>query len=109
MIAKSIVQRWDTSPEMRKRGLVEMAKILVSPTATSREKTAAFKAILAAEAQNQTDEHKVIDVRVATRHDKLDAIARDLGIDPALIAAAEDEAAGGVAGTESGDAASPPA
>lgn len=92
MIAKSIVQRWDTSPEMRKRGLVEMARILVSPTATNREKTSAFKAILAAEAQNQADEHKVIDVRVSTRHDQLLGIAADLGIEVSDIEDAAQQA-----------------
>lgn len=50
---------------------------------------AAAKALLAAEAQNQQDEHKVIDVNVATRNDNLDAIAIDLGLDLGLIKAIE--------------------
>ena len=37
------------------------------------------------ESQNQKDEHKVLDVRVATRHDELDAIAADLGIEVGVI------------------------
>lgn len=76
MIAESIIQRWETSPEMRKRGLLEMARILVSPTATNREKTSAFKAILAAEAQNQADEQHADDRMDEGRNRILDLLGR---------------------------------
>jgi cell division protein FtsX len=46
---------------------------------------AAVRAIVSMVAQNQKDEHKVIDVRVVTRNDQYDAIAAELGIAPDLI------------------------
>jgi hypothetical protein len=52
------------------------------------------------EGQNQSDEHKVIDVRITTRHDQLDAIASDLGIDISVIEAATRKAIGGTGGDE---------
>lgn len=54
--------------------------------------TSASKALLAAEGQNQADEHKAVDVQVSTRHDRLDAIAADLGIDIGLIEAVQGQA-----------------
>jgi hypothetical protein len=69
-----------------------MMAIVADRSCSPRERTSAFKAILAAEAQNQADEHKVIDVNVSTRHDRLDAIAADLGIEIGFIEAATREA-----------------
>jgi hypothetical protein len=67
-------------------------RVLADPKSSNREITAAAKALMAAESQNQADEHKVIDVRVTTRHDELDAIAADLGIE---IGAIEDATGAG--------------
>jgi hypothetical protein len=41
------------------------------------------------ESSNQSDEHKVIDVRIQQRSAELDAIAIELGIDPNLIVDAQ--------------------
>jgi len=57
--------------------------------------------ILAAEQQNQLDEHKVIDVRVQTRHDELAGIAADLGIEVGAIEDAARQADCGIGGIES--------
>ena len=65
-----------------------LLRVLVDPGASPREVTAAAKALMAAEAQNQADEHKVIDVSVSTRHDRLDEIAADLGIEVSVIESA---------------------
>jgi hypothetical protein len=70
-------------------------KVIADPASSPREVTAAAKALLAAEQQNQSDEHKLIDVSVATRHDELDAIAADLGIEIGLVEAADRAATGG--------------
>ena len=42
---------------------------------------------MAAESQNQADEHKVLDVSISTRNAELDAIAADLGIEIGFIEA----------------------
>ena len=92
MMAKAMTQRWDIKPEYRDAIVKRLARIVIDPSSSPREVTAASKALMSAEAQNQADEHKVVDVRVSTRHDQLDAIATDLGIDPSLIEAAAGKA-----------------
>ena len=51
--------------------------------------TAASKALLAAEGQNQSDEHKLVDVELQRRNIELDAIAADLGIETSIVVDAE--------------------
>jgi hypothetical protein len=75
-------------------------KVIADPASSPREVTAAAKALLAAEAQNQADEHKAVDVSLRTEHDRLDAIARDLGINVGLIANAEGQSGGSDSGVE---------
>jgi hypothetical protein len=103
MITKAIKQRWDI-PEIYREALITRQVLIatgrISGT-TAREETSAFNALLAAESQNQQDEHKVIDVRVQTRHDELAGIAADLGIEVGAIEDAERQADCGIVGTES--------
>jgi len=67
-----------------------------------RVRDAARKIVVAMEAQNQKDQHKVLDVRVQIRHDQLPGIAADLGI---AIADVEDAArkAGAIVGDPAGE------
>jgi hypothetical protein len=95
MMARALQQRWPIKPEHKQEIIDKLLRVLSDATASPREITAAAKALMAAESQNQADEHKVIDVGVATRNDRLDAIAADLGIDPSLIQAIEGEADSG--------------
>ena len=60
-------------------------KVIADPKSSPREKTSAAKALMAAEQQNQDDEHKIIDLRIAKRNAELDAIAADLGLEVAAI------------------------
>lgn len=69
-------------------------------SADPRIRNAARKVVLEMEAQNQRDEHKVIDVRVQTRNDELARIADDLGIEVGLIEDAARQADCGIGGTE---------
>jgi hypothetical protein len=82
-MARAIEQRWPVPNEMRAGMIRQLMSIIASKDASPREKTSAFKAILAAEKQNQEDEHKAVDI--AINHDRLLTVAADLGIDPALI------------------------
>ena len=100
MIARAISQRWPIPPEYRNAAIRRLMRTIADPNSTSREATSAIKALLAAEQQNQSDEHKVIDVHVETRHDKLDGIAADLGIDLGAIEDAEREAGRRIDGIE---------
>ena len=102
MIARALVQRWPIKQEYREAIVKQLLKVVVDPNSTPREKTSAAKALLAAEGQNQSDEHKVIDVRITTRHDQLDAIASDLGIDIDTIEAAQRKAIGGTGSDANG-------
>jgi phosphosulfolactate synthase (CoM biosynthesis protein A) len=77
-----------------------MLGIMLSGDAKPRDRISAGKALLAAEAQNQADEHKAVDVSLRTEHDRLDAIARDLGLEVGLVEAAEGQSSGGDSSVE---------
>jgi len=98
MIQRAFEQRWKMDPGQRAAVVARLLGVIANRNSSPREVTAAAKALLAAEAQNQADEHKAIDVRISTRHDRLDAIAADLGIEIGLIEAATREADSSVGG-----------
>jgi hypothetical protein len=100
MEAKAMQQRWPIRDEYREAVIKRNVKIILNPNSSERAVAAASKVIIAAEAQNQADEHKVIDVRVITRNDELDGIAADLGIEIGLVEAVQREADLGIDGTE---------
>jgi histone acetyltransferase (RNA polymerase elongator complex component) len=100
MIQKAFVQRWPIPPEYREHLVRRLIQIIANPNSKPREVTAAAKALLAAESQNQADEHKVVDVHVSTRHDRLDAIAIDLGLDVGTLEAIEGTTDRSTEGTE---------
>ena len=100
LMARALTQRWPVTPEYRGIIVRKLMKVIADPASSPREVTAAAKALLAAESQNQSDEHKLIDVSVATRHDELDAIAADLGIEIGAIEAADRAATGGAIATQ---------
>ena len=89
MIQKAMEQRWPIKPEYREALVKRLVRIIADPQSKPREVASAAKALLAAEVQNQMDEHKVVDVNVQTRYDRLDAIAADLGIDVGTLKAIE--------------------
>lgn len=101
MMQKSLEQRWPIKLEYRAAMIQRLMRIVANPKSSSREVTAASKALLAAESQNQLDEHKVIDVRVTTRHDQLAGIAADLGIEVGAIEDAARKADCGIGSVES--------
>ena len=85
-MARALTQRWPIKPEYREAIVKRLLRVIADPQSSPREVTAAARALMSAEAQNQSDEHKVLDVEHATARDtQLSAIAADLGIDPCLI------------------------
>ena len=100
LINRAVVNRWDISPdEMQKT--IERVIDLRDNALDEATQMAAIRAIVSMVGQNQKDEHKVIDVRVQTRHDELAGIAADLGIEVGAIEDAERQADCGIVGTES--------
>jgi hypothetical protein len=100
MMAKALIQRWPISVDAKAQIIERLVDIVSDPSSSPREVTAAAKGLLSAEKQNQDDEHKVVDVRIQSRHAELDAIAADLGVDLGVVEDASRKAEGGTVGPE---------
>jgi hypothetical protein len=96
LMERALRERWPIKQEYREAIIKRLIRIIADPASSAREVASASRALLAAEAQNQQDQHKVIDVNVATRHDRLASIAADLGIEVGLIENAAREAGSGI-------------
>jgi hypothetical protein len=96
-VERAVKQRWITD-DLKPSVLDTIRDALQSQD--ERVRIRAAKIVIDMESQNQKDEHKVIDVNVATRHDHLSAIAADLGIEVSLIANAAREADSGSSGSD---------
>lgn len=95
MIQKAFEQRWPIKPEYRSALLARMMRIVADPSSSPREATAAAKALIAAEKQNQDDEHKFIDVTLQTRNLELDELATEIGVEVSAIEDAQREGSTG--------------
>ena len=82
MIERAIKNRWLTD-DLKSDALAAIQRGL--KCGDDRAEQTAVRNLIAMEAQNQKDEHKVIDVRVVTRNDQYDAIAAELGIEIGVI------------------------
>lgn len=90
--------RWDVPQDFRAE-IINRLKAIV----TEGDDEIALKAIAEVrhlEAQNQKDDHKVVDVNVQQYNDQLDSIAAELGIPPGLILDATAESGGADNGTQ---------
>jgi uncharacterized Ntn-hydrolase superfamily protein len=97
MIERAIKNRWLTD-NLKSDALAAIKRGL--NCGDDRAEQTAVRNLIAMEAQNQKDEHKVIDVRVQTRHDELAGIAADLGIEVGAIEDAARQADCGIGGIE---------
>jgi hypothetical protein len=98
LLRRAIKKRWEIPDEFRGIIVGRLREII-----EHGDDEIALKAIAEArqiEAQNQKDEHKVVDVRISNRHAELDAIAADLGVDVGLIEAVSRKTSGGHSVTE---------
>jgi hypothetical protein len=100
MMARALEQRWSMSPQTREDVISALSDILTCSTTSPREKISAAKALISAEKQNQDDQHKAIDFALNTGHDRISAIANNLGIDPAVVIDAASEANRSLEGSE---------
>lgn len=105
MIARAVQERWPIKPEFREALVKRLTRIIADPNSSPREVTAASKALISAEKQNQDDQHKVVDVELSREHARLASIAADLGIDASVIEDASREAGGNLDGAEQPQAA----
>ena len=78
LIAKAIIQRWPISSEYREAIVRRLIKIIVDKESSNREVTTAAKALMSAEAQNQSDEHTAA---VQSDRNRFLEVARQLGIE----------------------------
>jgi hypothetical protein len=101
MMARALTQRWPLSPEYRTIIVKQLMKVIADPQSSPREKTSAAKALMAAEQQNQADEHKIVDVSLSARNFELDAIAADLGVEIGIVEDASRKAEIGTGRVES--------
>jgi len=80
LLERAVRRRWNIDLEKTAEIVNEL---LNSPD--ERIKARAASIAVQMEKQNQDDEHKIIDVRIAKRNAELDAIAADLGIEVTAI------------------------
>ena len=89
LLERAVRRRWPIDLE-------KTASVVNELLSSDDERIQARAAAIAVqmEKQNQADEHKVVDVRVTTRNDRLPAIAADLGIEIGALADASGQAGG---------------
>jgi hypothetical protein len=83
LIRRAMRQRWEIPDRTRALIMERLAEILEHGADDIALKAVAE--IRHMEAQNQKDEHKIADYAIQQRHARVDAIARELGVDPGLI------------------------
>lgn len=90
LLRMAVRKRWEIPEEFRSIAIDRLRAIV-----EEGDDEIALKAIAEArhmESQNQKDEHKLVDVRTQLEHDRLDAIAAELGVDPSVVVDAEGSA-----------------
>ena len=82
MIQKAMEQRWDIKPEYKSALVRRLVAIIANPNSTAREVTSASRALIAAEAQNQSDEHS--DEQIDEQRNRFLAVAERLGLETTI-------------------------
>lgn len=104
LLAKALMQRWPIKPEYRAAIVTKLMQVVASPESSPREVTAAAKALMAAEKQNQEDEIARIQLQLQARNTELDEIAADLGLTVDAVRHAIEQSPRDDGGVEGGDA-----
>lgn len=92
LFQKAIESRWKFNPSLKSAMLTRLSRIIADSTSSDRMVIACARVLVAMEKQNQDDEHKFVDVSIQQRNYRVDAIARELGIDPSIIGYDEGQA-----------------
>lgn len=77
LAAKAISEQWPMSDEQRQACMNRMMRLVIDPQTTDRTAISAFKALVAANAQNQVNESTEPQHRI----DRITLIAERFGID----------------------------
>lgn len=85
MARKAIEQRWKVKPEWKDAMIQRLVRIIADPKSTPREVTSASRTLIAAEGQNQSDDHHEDDQSDETRG-RLLALSERLRIGPLVDA-----------------------
>ena len=99
LLRRAIKKRWQIPDEFRDVIVGRLRDIIIEA-----DEEIALKAIAEVrhlEAQNQKDEHKIVDVSISARNFELDAIAADLGVEIGIVEDASRKAEIGVGRVES--------
>ena len=88
--ARALTQRWPIKTEYRDAIVKRLMRVIADPHSSPREVTAASKALMAAEAQNQKDEHQRLD----DFKQRIIGIAERCGIDAAVLRIGETASSG---------------
>ena len=101
LLRRAIKKRWEIPAEFREIIVGRLREIIESD-----DDEIALKAIAEArhlEAQNQKDEHKLVDVRIHNKIAELAEIAGEIGVDIDLVSDAERSREGRIGSVESDD------
>ncbi len=94
MMARALQQRWPIKPEYREAIVRRLVQVVANPNSSPREVTAAAKALMAAEVQNQKDEHQRLD----DFRQRIISIAERCGIDATVLRIGEAASSGAAGG-----------
>jgi hypothetical protein len=95
LIGMAMRKRWDIPDDVKRDTIAAVVAIQSSVESSDRDRLAASKIILAAEKQNQDDEHKQTDIdRDNAKRCRLVALAARLGIAESVVLDAEATARG---------------
>ena len=100
MIEQAVKNRWLTD-DLKADAIAAIRRGLTS--GDDRAEQSAVRSLVSMEAQNQKDQHKVVDVNLATRHDQLSGIAADLGIPFSAVTDAARKAGSCIGGDGGGE------
>ena len=91
------IKRWDI-PDTEKSNTIDRLIQLRDSGEKEGTRLAASRALMDAEAMNQKDEHKFVDIQLEREHARLASIASELGVEECLIEDAHRQAGGSVEG-----------
>ena len=104
MQLNAIRQRWPISSKMREAIVERLLRIIADKDSSKREQLIAIKTIMAAEAQNQSDEHTAA---VQSDRNRFLEVARQLGIEADFRLVTEDRADTGDGGSDGSEGIEP--
>ena len=100
LYGRAIKSRWPVGDDKKLEVVEVLNNIAKDTTAKESARVAACNALLAAEGQNQKDEHKAADLLAQQRAIELDEIADELGIEADIVKRIERESGGNTQGTQ---------